>query len=120
MSLTAVHTVEMAGFKHDYEMCSKKIVTLQKEHALADSPAHKFELGEQLKIEMLRLEDLAAKMTILKLGDALLRLDFVGQVLRFRTTIKTEGVSAFLVRPHGNGGAQSKDSIRLLVKRLVT
>jgi hypothetical protein len=120
MSLTAVHADEMAGLLQEYEMCSKEIATLQEAYAVEDSPLRKLKLGEQLKKERLRLEGLAARTAILKLGDALMRLDFKGQIWSFRNTIRAEGACAFLVRPPGDGGGEAQDSIRLLVKRLFT
>jgi inactive STAND len=120
MSLTAVHAAEMAGLLQEYDMCSKKITELQEARSIEDSPLRKFELGEQLKKERLRFEDLAAKTAILKLGDALMSLDFKGQIWNFRNTIRAESACAFLVRPPGDGEGEAQDSIRLLVKRLFT
>ena len=120
MSLTAAHAAEIAGLRQEYDMCSKKIAALQEARSIEDSELRKFELGEQLKKERLRLEDLAAKTAILKLGDALMRLDFKGQIWSFRNTIRAEGACAFLVRPPGDGEGEAQYSIRLLVKRLFT
>jgi hypothetical protein len=100
-------------------MCTQNLSALQKALVLEASPVRKLQLEAQIKDEKYRLEAVSARMAILKLGDALLRLDYAGQVFRFRTTIDGRGVAAFLVRPPGNSGDEAQDCIRLLVKRLL-
>jgi hypothetical protein len=120
MSLTAVHKVELEGLQGEFDACTQNLSALQKALALEGSPVRRVQLEAQIVDEKCRLEAVSARMAILKLGDALLRLDYTGQVFRFRTTIDGKGVAAFLVRPPGNGGDEVQDSIRLLVKRLLT
>jgi hypothetical protein len=120
MPLTAVHKIELEGLRGEFEACSKNLSELQRAHALEGDPVRKVQLKSKIEDEKRRLEAASARMAILKLGDALLRLDYTGQVFHFRTAINGKGVAAFLVSSPGNGGDEAQDSIRLLVKRLLT
>jgi hypothetical protein len=120
MSLTAVRNVELEGLRSEFEACTKNLAALQKGLPLEGNPVRRLQLEEQIKEEKRRLEAASARMAILKLGDALLRLNYTSQVFQFRTTIHDSGVAAFLVRSPGSGDDDAEDSIRLLVKRLLT
>ena len=120
MSPTAVDKVELDSLQGQYDECARTLAALNKALGLEVDPVRKVQYEARIEDEKRRLEDVSAKMTILKLGDALLRLDYAGQVLLFRNTVNSKGVAAFLVRPPANGGGEADDSIRLLVKRLLT
>lgn len=120
MSLTAVHKVELEGLRGEFDACTKNLSELQRAYALEGDPVRRVQLNAKIEDEKRRLEAASGRMAILKLGDALLRLDYTRQVFRFRTTIDGKGIAAFLVRSPGNGDEDAQDCIRLLVKRLLT
>jgi hypothetical protein len=117
-----VRRIELEGLRADLDSCTRKLSELQRTLSMAGAinPVQKVVLEQQIKEEKLELERIIGREAILRLSDALLRLDFNDHVYQFRSATRDgQGIAAFLIRPLENGGVEARDSIRLLVKRLL-